>query len=78
MAMSDAAKQVLEENKKAMSAAEIYDEIIQKELYKFGAKNPKGVLSQAMRERSTANAKAKVTMFRLVSPGIYELNSNVN
>ena len=67
---------MLEESGKALSVAGIYDEIIEKELYKFGAKNPKGILSQAMREKSTE--EAKVTMFRLVSPGIYELNSNVN
>jgi len=57
-----------------MTISEIYDEIIKKVFYQFGAKNPKEVLSQAIRERSTANDKEKITMFRLVSQGMYELN----
>jgi len=74
MTMSDAAKLVLEKHGKPMNITEIYNEIIKNDLYKFGAKNPKGVLSQAMRERSTVNQKAKTTMFHLVSPGVYEIN----
>lgn len=66
MAMSDAAKQILKESGTPMSVLDIYNKIVEK--------NPKGVLSQAMRERSTSNKNAKTIMFRLVSPCVYELD----
>ena len=68
------AKQILEESGTPMSVLDIYNKIVEKNLFEFGAKNPKGVLSQAMRERSTSNKNAKTIMFRLVSPCIYELD----
>jgi len=71
--IAEVAEQVIRDNNKAMSVSEIFDEIQRKELYKFGAKNPRGVLSQAIREKSNTYAKAKKTIFRQVSQGTYEL-----
>ncbi len=73
MTIAEAAQSVLRETGRAMTTTEIYDEIIRRSLYNFGAKNPKSVMSQAIRERSGANPKAKQVLFRQVSQGIYEL-----
>jgi len=73
MTISEAAKAVLKETNKPLSVQEIYDAIIQQNLYTFGAKNPKGVVSQTIRERSNANTKAKVVMFKSLGQGIYTL-----
>ncbi len=73
MTISEAAKTVLKEANKPLSAQEIYDMIIQQDLYTFGAKNPKGVMSQSIREHSDANPKAKIVMFKSMGQGIYAL-----
>ena len=73
MTIVQAAQTVLRDAHKAMTVTEIYDEIIQRGLYAFGAKNPKSVLSQAMREKSDANPKAKPVLFRRVSQSTYEI-----
>ena len=73
MTIADAAQLVLKESGRAMTTSEIYDEIIKRGLYSFGAKNPKSVMSQAIRERSDANPRAKEILFRMVSQGTYEI-----
>jgi len=73
MTIAEATQSVLRESGRAMTTTEIYDEIIRRGLYTFGAKNPKSVMSQAIRERSDANPKAKQVLFRMVSQGTYEL-----
>lgn len=73
MTIADAVKTVLREAGHAMSVNEIYDEIMKRNLYTFGAKNPKGVMSQAIRERSDANPKAKIVLFKSMGKGIYTL-----
>ena len=73
MTIVQAAQTVLRDIGRAMTVSEIYDEIIRHGLYTFGAKNPKSVLSQAMREKSDANPKATLVLFRMVSQGTYEL-----
>ncbi len=73
MTIAEAAKTVLKEANKPLSVQEIYDTIIQQDLYTFGAKNPKGVMSQTIRERSDANPKAKIVMFKSMGQGIYAL-----
>lgn len=72
MTIAEAVQTVLKDTGKPMHVNEIYKQIIQRNLYTFGAKNPKGVMSQAIRERSDANPKAKQVMFKLVSQGTYE------
>ncbi len=73
MTIAEAAKTVLKEANKPLSVQKIYDTIIQQDLYTFGAKNPKGVMSQTIRERSDANPKAKIVMFKSIGQGIYAL-----
>ena len=73
MTIAKAAQAVLQEAGQPMTVTAIYDEIIRRNLYQFGAKNPKSVLSQSIRNKSTANPKAKQPLFRLVSQGTYEL-----
>lgn len=73
MTIADAVKTVLREAGHAMSVNEIYDEIMKRNLYTFSAKNPKGVMSQAIRERSDANPKAKIVLFKSMGKGIYTL-----
>jgi len=74
MTITKAAQTVLKNTDRAMHVNEIYEEIIRQDLCTFGAKNPMSVLSQTIREKSTANPKAK-TVFRMVGPGTYELFS---
>jgi len=73
MTIAEAAQTVLKSAVKPLNAKEIYDEIMRLNLYTFGAKNPKGVVSQTIRERSDANPKAKVVMFKAVGQGTYAL-----
>ena len=75
MTIVEAAQAVLKDAKTSMHVNEIYDEIIRRGLYTFGAKNPKSVLSQMMREKSTANPKAQRPIFQLVAERTYELHS---
>ncbi len=71
MTIAEAALTILKNSEKALSIQEIYDEVIRQNLYTFGAKNPKGVMSQAIRERSDANIKAKTVMFKSLENGLY-------
>lgn len=73
MTIAEAAQTVLQNSEKAMSVNEIYDQIIERNLYSFGAKNPKGVLAQTIREKSSANPKAKQVLFYAVGQGTYTL-----
>ena len=73
MTIAEAAQTVLKDAGRALSVNEIYDEIMNRNLYTFGAKNPKGVMSQAIRERSDANPKAKIVLFKSMGKGIYTL-----
>jgi len=73
MTIAAVAQSVLREAGRAMTVEEIYDEIIRRDLYKFGAKNPKSVMSQTIREKSDANPKAKQILFRMVSQSTYTI-----
>ncbi len=73
MTIAEAAQTVLSNADKPLKVQEIYDEIIRQNLYTFGAKNPKGVMSQAIRERSDANPAAKVMVFKSLGQGTYTL-----
>jgi len=73
MTIADAVRKVLRDAGRPMSTDEIYEQIIEQQLYKFGAKNPKSVMSQAIRERSDANPKAKILIFRALGNGRYAL-----
>lgn len=73
MTISEAAELVLKNADKALSVDEIYAEIIQQNLFTFGAKNPKSVMSQAIKHRSDANSNAKSVIFKSHEQGIYSL-----
>ena len=74
MTIAEAAQTVLQDAGRTMHLNDIYEEIIRRDLYHFRAKNPKSVLSQAIREKSTANPKALNPIFRQTAQGMYELN----
>jgi len=73
MTIAEAAQNVLKNSDKALSIQEIYDEVIRQNLYTFGAKNPKGIMSQAIRVRSDTNPKAKLVIFKSLDNGMYQL-----
>ena len=73
MTIWEAAQAVLRDTQRAMHVNEIYDEILKRNLYTFGAKNPKSVLSQAIRQKSSANPKMSNPNFRVVAPSTYKL-----
>ena len=73
MTIVEAVQTVLKEAGRPMSTQEIYDEILKQGLYTFNAKNPKGVMSQAIRERSDAKTNPKVLMFKAIGQGTYAL-----
>ena len=73
MTIAEAAEQVLKNAGKTLSVDEIYAVIIQQNLYTFSAKNPKSVMSQAIKHRSDANANAKSVIFKSHGQGNYSL-----
>ena len=73
MIIVEAAQLVLRETGKEMSVEEIYNQIIARDLFKFGAKDPKAVLSRTIRLKSDANPKAQTVLFKSTKPGVYKL-----
>ena len=73
MTIADAAQTAMKAEGRPMHTNEIYDEIVKQDLYKFGAKDPKAVLSRTIRMKSTANAKESKPLFRQVTQSTYEL-----
>jgi hypothetical protein len=63
--MADAAERVLREVGHPLHAREIVAEIEKRGLFKFGAKKPDSVLSQALSQNSTT--------FTKTAPGTFEL-----
>lgn len=51
MTIVEAIKMVLESSSVGMTSQEIYEEIIKKDFYSFGAKNPVGVVNSQLRRR---------------------------
>lgn len=75
MKMFEAARVVLADAGSPMHAKDIYAEIVKRDLYKFGAKNPISVLSQSLSERSVGNKKNREELFTRTGPGTYLLAS---
>lgn len=73
MTIAEAVQTILKDARQAMHINYIYEEIVRRDLYRFRAKSPKSVLSQVVREKSTANPKASSPIFRQTAPGTYEL-----
>ena len=73
MTIAEAAHHVLKNSGMTLSVQDIYNKIVEQNLYTFKAKNPKGVMSQAIRERSDANAKASEILFKSHGNGNYSV-----
>ena len=69
MTILEAAVQVLEKSGRAMSVKEIYDGILQADLYKFGAKSPRSVLSGTLRTHLKKSDNPRIVE---VSSGLYK------
>ena len=78
MTIWEAAQAVLLDTQRAMNINEIYNEILKRNLYTFGAKNPKSMLSQAIRKKSSANSEMANPAFRVVAPSTYKLADSPN
>ncbi len=74
MKMIEAAKEALKSLNRQARAREIYEEIVRRELYKFGAKDPASVLSGTMRQRTEGSRSLRgQPLFRSPERGLFEL-----
>jgi hypothetical protein len=75
-AIHEIAADILSENKRAMSAEEIYNVIVERGLYEFKAKSPKSVLRSQLR-RHSANVKSTDSpanpIFKISADGQFSL-----
>lgn len=69
MTILDACVRVLRETNQAMSAEELYKEIVQQDLYRFGAKDPESVLRSTIRKHIRHHSNPRVNE---VSRGVYK------
>lgn len=69
MTILEAAVEVLKQRGEPMPVKDIYDEIIGRSLYSFGAKSPRSVLSGTLRNHIKKSGNPKVIE---VSSGIYK------
>lgn len=70
MTIVEAIKEVLQNEAEGLTSKEIYDRIIQKNLYTFGAKDPVGIVNSQIRRRCVGldfPTAYPVKVFRLVS-----------
>ncbi len=70
MTILEAAVQVLRDRNQPMKVAEIYESILEKGLYTFGAKSPRSVLSGTLRNHIKKSPSPELIE---TSPGIYGL-----
>ena len=73
MNIAEAAQAVLKDSTSPMSPADIHTEIVKRDLFTFGAKNPVSVVSSTLRKKSDADPKATKIIFKLSGKGLYEL-----
>ncbi len=73
MKMYEAAVEVLRTADDPLHVRDVHQQIISKELFTFGAKNPVSVLSQTMSERSAGGRKGDPPLFVRTAPGTYTL-----
>jgi len=73
MNITEAAKVVLEDSSNAMTPADIHTEIVKRNLFTFGAKNPVSVVSSTLRKKSNVDPKAKTIIFIMSEKGKYKL-----
>lgn len=70
--IKDAIIKVLNEKNEPMIAKEIYQTIVDKGYYQFGAKNPTGIVSGVLREHSIGTA-GKEVVFKKESNNAFSL-----
>lgn len=73
MNIAEAAQAVLKDATSPMTPADIHAEIVKRDLFTFGAKNPVSVVSSTLRKKSDANPKATAVIFKISGKGLYEL-----
>ena len=73
MNITEAAQVILKDSTSPMSPADIHAEIVKRNLFAFGAKNPVSVVSSTLRKKSDANPKATAVIFKVSGKGLYEL-----
>lgn len=73
MKIYEAALMVLKESGQPMHARDIHREIVARELYSFGAKDPVSVVSQALRKKSEGAPNSVNVVFKRTGPGTYGL-----
>lgn len=71
MTILDACVTVLNEANEPLTIDKIYDQIISKNLYKFGAKDPKNMVSSTLRKHLKSDGKKRII---LVSKGLYKIS----
>ena len=73
MKMYEAAQAVLKDAGKPMHVKDICDEIVRRDLFTFGAKDPRAVLSQTLRKKSQPAADGTGALFAITGTGTYKL-----
>lgn len=73
MNITEAARNILKDATSPMTPTDIHAEIVKKDLFTFGAKNPVSVVSSTLRKKSDADPKASTVVFKLSGKGLYEL-----
>lgn len=73
MRIYEAAQQVMREANRTMHAKEVYQQIVAKGLFEFGAKDPVSIVAQTLRKKSDAPINKGHVLFRKVGQNTYEL-----
>ena len=73
MTILEAAIQVLRDRNQPTQISEIYESILEKGIYTFGAKSPRSVLSGTLRNHIKKSPSPQVTE---TSPGTYTLRES--
>lgn len=74
--IKDSIIEVLSNNKNGLSPKEIYNKIVEQELFAFNSKNPVGIVNSELRKscHDIDLKKSRIQkIFRQVSPGIYSM-----
>ena len=73
MKIYEAALVVLKESGQPMHARDIHREIVARDLYSFGAKDPVSIVSQSLRKKSEGAPNVSEVVFKRTAPGTYRL-----
>jgi len=73
MKIHEAAQHVMREAGKPMHAKEVYEQIVEKGLFEFGAKDPVSIVATTLRKKSDAPINKGAVLFRKVGQNTYEV-----